>query len=332
MTTTDPDQARADALEAFLSRVNKSRPGSFMTLGGGVTGADIDIVSTGVPALDVALGAGGFPRGRIIELYGPEGSGKTSLALSVVAEAQRQGLVAGFIDAEHALNRDLAIAMGVDPNRFVIAQPSDGEEAITLCEEMAKSGAFGVIIVDSVAALVPRAELDGEVGDQQMGLHARLMGKFMRRIAGPLAESNTMLILVNQIRVQLSSYGSPEASTGGKSIKFAASVRLEVRSAASKRIERNGKIVGQTCVVKVTKNKTAAPFGTCEYDLYFGEGIDGLGSLLTAAEARGIVVRAGASFTEAATGEKLGVGRDAVKTRIREDAELAERLKAALFN
>jgi recombination protein RecA len=328
--TRDTETARTAQFEAFLRDMAKERPGEVVRLDER-GGADISAVPTGAISLDVALGVGGFPRGRIIELYGPEMSGKTSLALSVAAQCQRQGGTIGFVDAEHALNRQHAIDMGVDPGSMVTYQPSSGEDAISMVEKMIDSRGFDIVIVDSVAALTPQAEIDGAVGDQQMGLHARLMSKFMRRIAGPCSETDTMLVLINQIRANLGSYGAPETSTGGKAIKFYASVRVEVRSAASKKIERNKVVVGQTCVATVKKNKVGPPHRVAEYDLIFGEGIQGEGSLLDVAEQVGLVVRAGASYTEVTTGEKLGVGKETVRNRLAVDTELRERLVTGVY-
>lgn len=329
-TKSSNDFARSAQFEAFLHEMAKERPGEVMLLGQNATGG-IESISSGAISLDVALGVGGFPRGRVIELYGPEMSGKTSLALSVAAECQKRGGTVGFVDAEHALNRQHAIDMGVDPSLMVIYQPSSGEDAISMVEKMVDSRGFDMVVVDSVAALTPQAEIDGEIGDQQMGLHARLMSKFMRRIVGPCSETDTMLVLINQIRANLGSYGSPEISTGGKAIKFYASVRVEVRSAASKKIERNKVVVGQTCVATVKKNKVGPPHRVAEYDLIFGEGIQGEGSLLDVAEQLGLVTRGGASYTEVATGEKIGVGKENVKARLASDAELRERLVSGVY-
>jgi recombination protein RecA len=324
------EDARSQQFEAFLRDMAKEKPGEVILLGDN-TGADVQAVPTGAISLDVALGVGGFPRGRIVELYGPEMSGKTSLALSVAAQCQRSGGTVGFVDAEHALNRQHALDMGVDAQRMVIYQPSSGEDGISMVEKMIESRGFDMVIVDSVAALTPQVEIDGEIGDQQMGLHARLMSKFMRRIAGPCSETNTMLVLINQVRTQLGSYGAPEISTGGKAIKFYASVRIEVRSAMSKKIERNKIVVGQTCVATVKKNKVGPPHRVAEYDLIFGEGIQGESSLMDVAEQVGLITRAGASYTEVATGEKLGMGKEAVKSRLGADGELRDRLVAGVY-
>lgn len=328
--STATELARGEQFEAFLKEMEKDRPGEVVLLDAN-SGSDIEAIPTGAISLDVALGVGGFPRGRVIELYGPEMSGKTSLALSVAAQCQRNGGTVGFVDAEHALNRQHAIDMGVDPSRMVIYQPSSGEDAISMVEKMVESKGFDMIVVDSVAALTPQAEIDGEIGDQQMGLHARLMSKFMRRIAGPCNETDTMLILINQVRANLGAYGAPEISTGGKAIKFYASVRIEVRSANSKKIERNKVVVGQTCVATVKKNKVGPPHRVAEYDLIFGEGIQSEGSLLDVAELTGLITRAGASYTEVATGEKIGVGKETVKTRLSLDDELRDRLVAGVY-
>lgn len=326
----DIDDARAEQFEAFLQQMAKRKPGEVTTLSGGDR-LDIDVIPTGAISLDVALGVGGLPRGRIVELYGPEMGGKTSLALSVAAQANAMGGRVGFVDAEYSLNRSHALGMGVDPDRFVVYQPSSGEDGIAMVEEMVRSRAFDVVIVDSVAALTPQAEIDGEIGDQQMALQARLMSKFMRRIAGPVSETNTMLILVNQVRTNLGAYGNPDVATGGKAIKFYAAVRINIRTSAGRKITENGTVVGQTCVATVRKNKVAAPHRVAEYDLIFGKGISADGGLLAVAEQVGLVRRAGASYTDVGTGERLGVGKAAVTARIAEDDALRERLTAAVY-
>lgn len=328
MTT---DDARAAAFDAFLSQQSKDRPGELHTLDD-TSVMNVDVIPTGAISLDVALGVGGIPRGKIIELYGPEGGGKTSLALEIAAQGQEMGLAVGFVDAEHALNKELALSIGVDPARFVVFQPDSGEQGIEMVDSMVRSGAFGVVIVDSVAALVPTAELEADVEQQGMGQHARLMSKFMRRIMAPCSETNTALILINQIRADLGAYGTPEKSTGGRAIKFAASVRIEVRSSASKRITRDGVVVGQTCVVKIPKNRVAPPYTTCEYDLIFGKGIEAGGALLEVCEKLGLVTRAGSSYTDVTTGERLGIGKENVKSTLEADPELAERLVRSVYD
>lgn len=324
------DTVRADALNDFLKKMEKERPGQVRLLGD-TTGLDIEYVSTGAISLDIALGIGGFPKGRIIELYGPEMSGKTSLALSVAAESQRKGGKVGFIDAEHALSLDHAKAMGVDINSTVFYQPDSGEDGLDMVENMAKSGAFDIVIVDSVAALVPRVELEGEMSDQQMGAHARLMSKGLRKITGVAAETGTMIIFINQLRNKIGSYGNPETTTGGKALAFYASVRVEVRSPASKRITKGDTVIGQTCVATVKKNKVAAPHKVANYDLVFGSGIQKVGSLLDISEELGIVQRNGATYTEAATGERLGIGRERTKETISSDSDLQKRLEKLVY-
>ena len=331
MATAITDAARAEKFEQYLKQMAKERPGEVLLLSDETSGVSVEAIPTGAISLDVALGCGGFPRGRVIELFGPYGSGKSSLALSVAAQCQKMGGEVAFVDAEHALNRQLALDMGVDPTKMVIVQPSFGEDAIEFVEGMVSSGGFAIVIVDSVAAMVPKAEVDADVGSQQMGLHARLMSKFMRRIAGPCAETNTMLILINQVRTNLGAYGAPEVSTGGSAIKFYSSVRIEVRSANSKKIERNKVVVGQTCVATVKKNKAGPPHRTAEYDLIFGEGIESGGALLEVCEKLGIITRAGSSYTDATTGERIAVGKEATKMAISADEAMTERLTASVY-
>lgn len=331
MPSAMTEATRAAQFNKFLSEMSKEKPGEVLRLDDDSVNRDIVAIPTGAISLDVALGCGGFPRGRVIELFGPEMSGKTSLALSVAAECQRRGGLVGFVDAEHALNLQHAIDMGVDPHTMVLYQPSSGEDGIAMVEKMIESKGFDMVIVDSVAALVPQAEIDADVESQQMGLHARLMSKFMRRITDPVSRTDTMLVLINQVRTNLGAYGAPEISTGGKAIKYYASVRIEVRSAASKKIERNKVIVGQTCVATVKKNKVGPPHRVAEYDLIFGEGIQAGGSLLEVCEQLGLIVRAGASYTDTTTGERIEVGKEKVKERLNSDDELRERLVAAVY-
>jgi len=331
VTTAAKEQARADQFNKFLAEMAKEKPGEVMRLDDDASRHDIVAIPTGAISLDVALGCGGFPRGRVIELFGPFMSGKTSLALSVAAQCQAQGGIVGFVDAEHALNRQHALDMGVDPHAMVVYQPASGEDAISMVEKMVESKGFDMVIVDSVAAMTPKAEIDADVEAQQMGLHARLMSKFMRRISGPCAETDTMLVLINQVRTNLGAYGAPEVSTGGSAIKFYASVRIEVRSANSKKIEKNKVVVGQTCVATVRKNKVGPPHRVAEYDLIFGEGIQSGGSLLEVCELLGLIKRAGASYTDVLTGERLAVGKEATKDRLTNDPELSERLVAAVY-
>lgn len=324
----DADAARADALSAFL---NQHASEGVQLLASPTMPARIEVIPTGAISVDVALGVGGFPKGRIVELYGPEGGGKSTLALSAAVQCQAAGGCVALVDAENAFSLEYAAALGVDPERFVVYQPTSGEDGVTMVEKMVESGAFDLVIVDSVAALVPLAELEADMEQQHMGLHARLMSKFMRRVTGPVGEKNVCLLLINQVRTNLASYGAPEQSTGGKAIKFYASVRVEVRSSASKKIERDKRIVGQTVTVKVTKNRLGPPYRVATFDLIFGVGVEGSGSLLEVAETCGVVVRSGASYTEVATGERLAVGKENVKARIEAEPDLAARLTEAVY-
>jgi len=337
----DADDERAEALNSFLGQMSKDRPGSVMKLNDN-SKVSIEVVSTGVISLDVAIGAGGFPKGRIVELFGGEGGGKTTVALTVAANAQKLGGNIGFIDAEHGLNRQLCANVGIDPDKFVVFQPDNGEQAIDMVEQMIRSRAFDVIIVDSVAALTPKAEIESEIDQQFMGLHARLMSKFMRRVAGIANENNVMLILVNQVRKNLAAYGTPDETTGGKAIKFYASLRIEVRTSGSKKIAKGADIVGHTVLATVKKNRLGPPHTTAEFDLIYGKGLDANGSILDVAEKVGVLTRAGAYYTETATGNKLSevledgtsravVGKEAVKTLLRGNDALRERIVGDVY-
>jgi recombination protein RecA len=311
--------------------MHKSRPGEVVTLDDDTVDRSVPIIPTGAIELDVALGTGGVPRGRIIELYGPEMSGKTSLALTIAANCQRMGGFVGFIDAEHALTAGHAEDMGVIPRRMVTYQPNYGEQGVQMVEDMVKSEGFDIIIVDSVAALVPKAEIDGEIEDQHMALQARLMSRFMARANGICSESGTMLILVNQLREKLGSYGNPEITPGGRAIKFYASVRLDVRSAAGDRITEGKEIVGQTCKVTVKKNKLAAPFKQAKYDLYFGKGIDPASGLRDAGQAAGVISRTGNTYTDLLGGVVIGIGKEKCDAVLREDEALRNSLREGIY-
>jgi len=329
----DTDDAKAKALRSFLDDQGRVRRAEDVPrVLSDNHGLDVEVIPTGALSLDVALGAGGIPRGKITELFGPEMSGKTSLALSIAAEAQGMGGTVGFIDAEHAFNPVHGFAMGVDPERFVIYQPSSGEDAIEMVDSMVSSGAFDVVIVDSVAALTPQAEIDGEISDQNMALHARLMSKFMRRIVSPLQQSNTALVLINQLRTMLNSYGAPEKPTGGKAIPFYASVRIDIRSSASQRLGDAKAPYGQTCTATVKKNKVGPPHRVAEYDLIFNQGISAEGSILEVAESCGVLSRPKGSgvYTEVATGVVVGTSKDKAKENLARDPELLERLRDAV--
>jgi recombination protein RecA len=335
------EAGRASALDNFLSTMQKERPNEVLRLDDPGARVNIDVVPTGAISLDLAIGAGGFPRGRIIELYGGEGGGKTTVALTVAANVQKLGGNVGFIDAEHGLNRQLAENIGIDPSRFVVNQPESGEEAIDMVERMIRSGAFDMVIVDSVAAMTPKAEIDGEVDQQFMGLHARLMSRFMRRVASLVNENGVMLVLINQVRKNIAQYGAPDESTGGKAIKFYSSLRIEVRTSGSKKLTVDGETVGHTVTATIKKNRIGAPHTSGDFDIIYGRGIDGTGSLLDVAEKIGVLVRSGAYYTEVATGERISevdgdgksravVGKEAVKALFRRDDDLRIRIEDAV--
>jgi len=340
--TASTETSRADALESFLGTMAKEHPGAVNRLNDSIK-SNIKTISTGAISLDAAIGAGGFPLGKITELFGPEGGGKTTVALSVAANAQREDPSAsiGFIDAEHGLNRELAQNIGIDESRFVVYQPTSGEDAVEMTEKMVNSGAFTVVIVDSVAAMTPLAEINADMEQQFMGLHARLMSRFMRRVAAPVNEMNVALILINQIRTNLQMYGAPAETTGGKAIKFYSSLRVEVRTSASKKLTRDSEVVGHTVTATVKKNRLGPPHRTAEFDIIYGKGIDQSGSLLDLAEELGVISRSGAYYTEVSTGEKLSVispdgqvralaGKENVKELIRNNPDISKRLTAAV--
>lgn len=329
--TAEGSEARADAYQKFIDTQQKAEPGSVFRLDdSGLTG--VEVIPTGAPALDIALGVGGLPRGRIVELFGPEMSGKTSLAIAVAAQAQKMGGFVGVIDAEHAFSRDFAVnGFGIDEQRLALAQPDDGITALRMVERMAQSGAFDVIIIDSVAALVPPAMAEAEIGDSnQLGQHAKMMSDGLRKLTPVVANSRAVVIFINQIRMNPGAYGNPETTTGGKALPFYASVRIEVRSPASKRITEGGNVVGQTCNIKIKKNKVAPPHREASYDLFYASGIAYEASLLEAAETMGVIQRAGASYTEVATGERIGVGKEQAKTAL-QDPVLRNRITTAVY-
>ena len=329
-TAAKIDDNRAGALESFLNQMSKDKPGEVRALSD-ESALRVEVIPTGVISMDVALGMGGLPKGRITEIYGPTGGGKSTLSLAIAIQCQKQGGNVGFVDCEQALSKELALNMGVDPNKFVVYQPRDGEDAIDMVETMLKSRAFDLVIVDSIAAMTPRAEIDAEIQQQHMGLHARLMSKFMRRVYSLVSEANAVLLCLNQVRVNLQSYGAPERPTGGNAVAFASSVRIEVRTSPSKKIEKNGVAIGTLVTAKVLKNKLASPYRQAEYDLIFGRGIEASGSLLSVCEQLGLVVRNGAVYTDATTGERLGIGKDNVKRVFEDDPALSKRLSDAVY-
>lgn len=324
------DEARAVALQSFIDDTSTDELAVFRL--SDQTGLAVDAIRTGSPLLDVQLGVGGLPRGRVVELYGPEGSGKTTLALSVCAQAQRNGGYIGFVDAEHAIDPQHAANMGLRLDTAVIVQPDFGEQALRMVEQMCNQQIFDVIVIDSVASLVPKAELDGELGDQKVGRQAAMMSQAMRRLVSVVANSGAVVIFINQIREKIGvMYGNPETTPGGRALKFYSSVRLEIRSAPSKKIPSQENPIGQTCDVKIVKNKVAPPLKRASYDLYFATGIDWHASLLDAGVELGIVQRAGASFSFAADGEKIAVGRSKAVAALRDDRQLRHRLESEVY-
>ena len=318
--TMDKGKAITEALSQIEKKFGK---GSIMRLGE-KPADDIGAISTKCLSLDAAIGVGGFPRGRIIEVYGPESSGKTTLALQVVASAQETGGIAAYIDAEHALDPVYAENLGVNVNDMLVSQPDSGEQALEIAETLARSNSVDVIVIDSVAALVPRAELDGEMGDSHMGLQARLMSQALRKITAIVANSHTTFIFINQLRQKIGVFfGSPETTTGGKALKFYASVRLDIRRIGA--IKEGDKIVGNRTRAKIKKNKVAPPFRECEFDIMYGEGISQEGDLLDLAVNNGVVDKSGAWFSYGE--ERLGQGREKVRTLLKEDLDIYGRIE-----
>ena len=333
--TETNNQAKLDALEAARAQIDKQfGKGSLMRLGDNERVLDVGCISSGSLMLDEALGIGGYPRGRIVEIYGPESSGKTTLALQAVAEAQKAGGIAAFIDAEHALDPTYAKKLGVNIDQLWISQPDSGEQALDIAETLVRSGSMDIIVVDSVAALTPQAEIDGEMGDSHMGLQARLMSQALRKLTGLLAKSNTLIIFINQIRMKIGvMFGNPETTTGGNALKFYASVRMDVRKIET--ISKSAdEVVGNRIRVKIVKNKVAPPFKKVELDLMFNEGISYTASLLDAAMKYGLIVKSGSWFS--LDGEKIGQGRDKTIDYLKEHADVAaaldKQLRERMFN
>ena len=316
------------ALEAAIGQIEKAfGKGSVMKLGQRESVVDVQAISTGSIGLDIALGIGGFPKGRIIEIYGPESSGKTTLALHAVAEAQKQGGNCAFVDAEHALDPIYAKKLGVDLDELLISQPDAGEQALEIADTLVRSGAIDVLVVDSVAALVPRAELEGEMGDTHVGLQARLMSQALRKLTSSIARSNCLVIFINQIRLKIGvMFGNPETTTGGNALKFYASVRLDIRRIGA--IKDRDEVVGNQTRVKVVKNKVAAPFRTVEFDIMYGEGISKNGELLDLGVAAGLVEKSGAWFSY--NGQRIGQGRENSKNFLTENTAVADEIELAI--
>jgi recombination protein RecA len=319
---------KGKALDAALSQIERAfGKGSIMRLGQRENVVETEVVSTGSLGLDIALGIGGLPRGRIIEVYGPESSGKTTLALHVVAEAQKKGGTCAFIDAEHALDPSYASKLGVNVDELLISQPDAGEQALEIADTLVRSGAIDVLVIDSVAALVPRAELEGEMGDSHVGLHARLMSQALRKLTGSISRSRCMVIFINQIRLKIGvMFGNPETTTGGNALKFYASVRLDIRRIGS--IKERDTVTGNQTRVKVVKNKLAPPFRVVEFDIMYGEGISKVGELLDLGVSAGVVEKSGSWFSYG--GQRIGQGRENAKQFLRENPEAADAIERAI--
>ena len=319
----EKENLKNDTLDETLKQIEKLYgKGAVMRLGDRET-VDVDAIPTGSLLIDQAIGVGGYPKGRIIEIFGPESSGKTTLALHAIAECQKQGGRAAFIDAEHAIHPLYAKNLGVDINELILSQPDNGEQALEIVEMLAGSGSINLIVVDSVAALVPQAELDGEMGDSSVGLQARLMSKAMRKIAGVLNKKECAVIFINQLREKVGvMYGNPETTSGGRALKFYASVRIDIRRTEA--IKQGSDIIGNTCRVKIVKNKVSAPFKQCEIDIIYGQGISKEGEILDRAVEMGLIKKAGSWFEY--NGQKIAQGRDSAKAYIKENEDVANEL------
>lgn len=313
------------ALDAAVANIEKQfGKGSVMKLGDAGASMNVETVPTGALSLDIALGLGGIPKGRIVEVYGPESSGKTTVALHMVAQMQKRGGIAGFIDAEHALDPAYAKNIGVDIDNLYISQPDNGEQALEITETMVRSGAIDIVIVDSVAALVPKAEIDGDMGDSHMGLHARLMSQALRKLTAAISKSNCIVIFINQLREKVGvMFGSPETTTGGRALKFYASIRLDVRRIEA--LKQNGEVIGNRTRVKVVKNKIAPPFKEAEFDIMFGQGISREGDVLDLAANLGVINKSGAWY--AYEGDKIGQGRENAKIFLKEHKDIMDEVE-----
>jgi recombination protein RecA len=323
------DPAREKAIDVAVSTIEKQfGKGSIMRLGEGMAPPEVRVIPTGSLGLDIALGVGGLPRGRVIEVYGPESSGKTTLALHVVSEAQKLGGICAFVDAEHALDVGYARKLGVRTDDLLVSQPDCGEQALEITEMLVRSGAVDVIVVDSVAALTPRAELEGEMGDAHVGLQARLMSQALRKLTGTIAKSNTLVIFINQIRMKIGvMFGNPETTTGGNALKFYASVRMDIRRVGA--LKDGEKVVGNRTRVKVVKNKMAPPFREVEFDILYGEGVSREGDLVDLGAECGAIEKSGAWFGFG--GDRIGQGRENAKQFLREHADVAKKIEAKIL-
>ena len=322
------DKNKQKALDAALSQIERQfGKGSVMRLGDAEIGADIPAISTGSLGLDIALGIGGLPRGRVVEIYGPESSGKTTLALSVVSEAQKSGGTAAFIDAEHALDPGYAEKLGVNVEELLISQPDTGEQALEIVDMLVRSTALDVVVIDSVAALTPKAEIEGEMGDSHVGLHARLMSQALRKLTSNIKRSNTMVIFINQIRIKIGvMFGNPETTTGGNALKFYSSARLDIRRIGA--VKKGDEVLGNQTRVKVVKNKVAPPFKKCEFDILYNEGISKEGEIIDMGVELNLVEKSGAWYSY--NGERIGQGRDNVREFLKEHKDVASAIEATL--
>ena len=320
--------AKLKALQLTLDKLDKAYgKGAVMKMGDNVT-EQIEIISSGSLGLDVALGVGGYPRGRVIEIYGPESSGKTTLTLHAIAECQKTGGIAAFIDAEHAFDRYYAKSLGVEIDDLIISQPDHGEQALEIADNLIRSGAVDIVVIDSVAALTPKSEIEGEMGDSKMGLHARLMSQALRKLTSSISKTNCTVIFINQLREKIGvMFGNPETTTGGNALKFYASVRLDIRRSTQIK-DTNGAVLGNKTRVKVVKNKVAPPFKTVEFDIMYGKGISRIGELLDIGVEADIIKKSGSWFSYGDT--KLGQGRDAVKTLLDDNPELADEIEVKI--
>jgi len=327
MSAEKEKTAKLKALQLTLDKMDKAYgKGAVMKMGDSKV-EDVEAISSGSLGLDLALGVGGYPRGRVIEIYGPESSGKTTLTLHAIAEAQKAGGIAAFIDAEHAFDRFYAENLGVDIENLIISQPDYGEQALEIADNLISSGAIDIVVIDSVAALTPKSEIEGEMGDSKMGLHARLMSQALRKLTGTISKTKCTVIFINQLREKIGvMFGNPETTTGGNALKFYASVRLDIRRRTQ--IKEGDRVIGNSTKVKVVKNKVAPPFQVAEFDIMYGQGISKVGEVLDIGVELGIINKSGSWFSYSET--KLGQGRDAVKSLIKDNPELAEELETKI--